>query len=282
MSEAQETPRPQAAPSGMDAAALRTRLLTLAVPIVMLVLLIVAWQVYVVAAQVPHYILPSPTRIFQAFQEDWGMLFKALLVTLQTTFLALAIALVTGVALAILMAQSRWIELALVPYAVILQVTPVVAIAPLILIYTSTTQEALLICAWLVAFFPVLSNTAQGLRSTDHNLLNLFELYRASRWQTLIYLRLPNALPYFLAGLRIAGGLALIAAVVAEFAAGTPGADAGLAFRLIEAQHRLNIPRLFAALVMLSVTGVLIFAGTSLVSYFLLRKWHESAVRREN
>ena len=282
MSGEPETVRPQVPAGGMDAAALRTQLLTLAVPILMLVLLIVAWQVYVVVAKVPHYILPSPLRIYQAFTEDWGMLFKALLVTLQTTFLALAIALVTGVALAILMAQSRWIELALVPYAVILQVTPVVAIAPLILIYTSTTQEALLICAWLVAFFPVLSNTAQGLRSTDHNLLNLFELYRASRWQTLIYLRLPNALPYFLAGLRIAGGLALIAAVVAEFAAGTPGADAGLAFRLIEAQHRLNIPRLFAALVMLSVTGVLIFAGTSLVSYLLLRKWHESAVRREN
>lgn len=257
-------------------------LLQILVPVAMLVLLVVAWQIYVVAANVPHYILPSPTRIAQAFGEDWGMLFKALYVTLQTTFSALAIALVTGVALAILMAQSRWIELALFPYAVILQVTPVVAIAPLILIYTDTTQQALLICAWLVAFFPVLSNTTQGLRSTDHNLLNLFELYGANRWQTLIYLRLPNALPYFLAGLRIAGGLALIAAVVAEFAAGTPGADAGLAFRLIEAQHRLNIPRLFAALVLLSVTGVLIYGATSLLSHLLLRRWHESAIRREN
>jgi NitT/TauT family transport system permease protein len=258
------------------------RLVQLAIPAVMLVLLVVAWQVYVTTAKVPHYILPSPLRIAQAFGEDWAMLFKALGVTLQTTLVALLIALVSGVALAVLMAQSRWIELALFPYAVILQVTPIVAIAPLILIYTSTTQQALLICAWLVAFFPVLSNTAQGLRSTDHNLLNLFELYGANRWQTLIYLRLPNALPYFLAGLRIAGGLALIAAVVAEFAAGTPGSDAGLAFRLIEAQHRLNIPRLFAALVLLSVTGVVIFAATSLLSHLMLRKWHESAVQREN
>ena len=265
-----------------ERAGLGGRLLRIAIPVVMLVLLIVLWQVYVVVANVPHYILPSPWRIALAFGEDYGMLFKALTVTLQTTLIALAIALVTGVALAILMAQSRWIELALFPYAVILQVTPIVAIAPLILIYTSTTQQALLICAWLVAFFPVLSNTAQGLRSTDHNLLNLFELYGASRWQTLIHLRLPNALPYFLAGLRIAGGLALIAAVVAEFAAGTPGADAGLAFRLIEAQHRLNIPRLFAALTLLSLTGVAIFGATTLVSYMLLRKWHESAVRREN
>jgi NitT/TauT family transport system permease protein len=263
-------------------ASLGESLARFAIPTAMLVLLVVVWQIYVTVAQVPHYILPSPVRIGQAFITDWPILGKALLITLQTTFVALAIALITGVALAILMAQSRWIELALFPYAVILQVTPIVAIAPLILIYTSTTGQALLICAWLVAFFPILSNTAQGLHSTDHNLLNLFELYGASRWQTLIHLRLPNALPYFLAGLRIAGGLALIAAVVAEFAAGTAGENSGLAFRLIEAQHRLNIPRLFAALVLLSATGVAIFGATSLFSYLLLRKWHESAVKREN
>jgi NitT/TauT family transport system permease protein len=269
-------------PVAVEPSRIATRLLEIVVPLVMLALLVGVWQAYVVLANVPHYILPAPTRIFQAFVEDHDMLLHSLRITLQTTFLALGIALVTGVALAVLMAQSRWIELALFPYAVILQVTPIVAIAPLILIYTSTTQQALLICAWLVAFFPVLSNTAQGLHSTDHNLLNLFEMYRANRWQTLIHLRLPNALPYFLAGLRIAGGLALIAAVVAEFAAGTAGADSGLAFRLIEAQHRLNIPRLFAALILLSATGVALFAATSLISWLLLRKWHESAVRREN
>ena len=257
-------------------------MLRIAVPVAMLVLLIAAWQVYVTVDDVPHYILPSPLRIAQAMGTDWPILLAALWVTLKITFSALAIALVSGVALAILMAQSRWIELALFPYAVILQVTPIVAIAPLILIYAPTTQSALLICAWIVAFFPVLSNTTQGLRSTDHNLLNLFELYGASRWQTLVLLKLPNALPYFLAGLRIAGGLALIAAVVAEFAAGTAGAGSGLAFRLIESQYRLNIPRLFAALVLLSATGVVIFAATSLISHLLLRKWHESAVRREN
>ncbi|MGD9740989.1 MAG: ABC transporter permease, partial [Bauldia sp.] len=174
------------------------------------------------------------------------------------------------------------IELAFLPYAVILQVTPIVAISPLILIYAPTTQVALLICAWIVAFFPILSNTTQGLKSTDHNLLNLFDLYGASRWQQLVYLKIPNALPYFLAGLKIAGGLALIAAVVAEFAAGSAGAGSGLAFRLLESQFRLNIPRLFASLFLLSVTGVLIYGATSLLSYLLLRKWHESAVRREN
>jgi NitT/TauT family transport system permease protein len=258
------------------------RLLRVVVPLAMLLLLLVAWQAYVTIAKVPHYILPSPTRIAQSLATDWPILGKALLITLRTTVLALILALLGGVALAILLVQSKWIELAFFPYAVILQVTPIVAIAPLILIYTETTQQALLICAWLVAFFPVLSNTTQGLKSTDHNLLNLFELYGASRWQTLLFLKLPNALPFFLAGLRIAGGLALIAAVVAEFAAGTAGGNAGLAFRLLESQFRLNIPRLFAALVLLSLTGVVIYAFTSLVSWLLLRKWHESAVRREN
>ena len=261
---------------------LTSRAVRIILPIAMLVLLIALWQFYVTVANVPHYILPSPLRIAQAMITDWGMLSRALFITLRITLLALLLALIGGVLLAIILAQSKWIELAFFPYAVILQVTPIVAIAPLILIYTSTTQQALLICAWLVAFFPVLSNTTQGLKSTDHNLLNLFELYGASRWQTLLYLRLPNALPYFLAGLKIAGGLALIAAVVAEFAAGTAGNNAGLAFRLLESQFRLNIPRLFAALVLLSITGVVIYFITSFISWLLLRKWHESAVKREN
>ncbi len=258
------------------------RALRIVVPVAMLVLVVVAWQAYVTIAEVPHYILPSPLRIAEALVTDWDILGRALLITLRTTFLALILALAGGVLLAIILVQSRWIELTFFPYAVILQVTPIIAIAPLILIYTETTQQALLICAFLVAFFPVLANTTQGLKSTDHNLLNLFELYGASRWQTLAYLKIPNALPFFLAGLKIAGGLALIAAVVAEFAAGTAGGNAGLAFRLLESQFRLNIPRLFAALVLLSLTGVLIYAATSLISHLLLRKWHESAVRREN
>jgi len=258
------------------------RLLRIGIPVLMLGLLVLAWAWYVNAYNVPHYILPSPARVAQSLYNDWGTLSGALWVTVKITLTALLLALVGGVGLAVLMTQSRWIELAIYPYAVILQVTPIVAIAPLILIYAPTTQTALLICAFIVAFFPVLSNTTQGLKSTDHNLLNLFELYGASRWQTLLYLKLPAALPYFLAGLRIAGGLALIAAVVAEFAAGSAGAQSGLAYRLLESQFRLNIPRLFAALILLSLTGVVIFAATSLVSHLLLRRWHESAIRREN
>jgi NitT/TauT family transport system permease protein len=257
------------------------KILRVVVPVGMLVLAIIVWQAYVMATGTPKYILPSPVDVAGSLWNDWGTLYPALLVTVRITFSALLLALIGGVGLAIILVQSRWIELALFPFAVIMQVTPIVAIAPLLLIYTPDTQTALLICAFLVAFFPILSNMVQGLKSVDHNLLNLFDLYGASRWQTLLHLKIPAALPYFMAGLRIGGGLALIAAVVAEFAAGSAGAGAGLAFRLLESQYRLNIPRLFAALVLLTATGVAIFGLTSLVAWLTLRRWHESAVKRE-
>ncbi len=271
-----------AAPGEASGRRLPERLARVLIPVVMLAALIGIWQAYVTAWAVPHYILPSPVRVAEALVGDWPILSGALLVTLKITFTALFLALVGGLALAILLVQSRWIELALGPYLVILQVTPIVAIAPLILIYAPTTQTALLICAFIVAFFPVLSNSVQGLKSTDHNLLDLYALYGASRLQTLWLLRLPAALPYFLAGLKIAGGLSLIAAVVAEFAAGSAGAGSGLAFRILESQFRLNIPRLFAALILLSAAGVAIYAVTSFVSWLLLHRWHESAIRRES
>jgi NitT/TauT family transport system permease protein len=258
------------------------RTLRIAIPIAMLLLLIGVWQVYVTVAAVPHYILPSPWRITQALYTDWPVLLPGLYVTLKITFIALGIALVGGVALAVLMAQSRWIELALYPYAVILQVTPIVAIAPLILIYAPTTQTALLICAWIVAFFPVLSNTTLGLNSVDRNLAGLFQLYGASKPQTLRFLKLPTALPYILGGLRIAGGLSLIGAVVAEIAAGTAGAGSGLAYRIAESGYRLNIPRMFAALLLLSLAGIVIYGVLALVSHLVLRRWHESALGEEN
>jgi NitT/TauT family transport system permease protein len=273
------TARPQ--PTAAPPRASGVRVLRVLVPVAMLALLVIAWQAWVAAFNVPDYIVPSPLRVAQSMVEDWGILFAALLVTLRVTIEALLIAVIGGTLLAIVMAEWRWAELALYPYAVVLQVTPIIAIAPLIIIYSPNKEAAVLICAWIVSFFPMLSNTLQGLRSTDHNLLSLFELYGANRWQTLVYLKLPSALPYFLAGLRIAGGLALIAAVVAEFALGPSGQSGGLAFRLIESQFRLRIPRVFASLVLLSATGVVIFAATSLISYFLLRRWHESAVRRE-
>lgn len=258
------------------------KVLRIAVPIGMLVLAIVAWHFTVVLNNIPKYILPTPYDVALSLWNDWPTLLPALLVTLRITFLALLLALVGGVAMAIILVQSKWIELALFPFAVVLQVTPIIAVAPLLLIYAPDTQTALLICSFLVAFFPILSNMVAGLKSVDHNLLNLYDLYGASRWQTLVYLKIPAAMPYFMAGLRIGGGLALIAAVVAEFAAGSAGEGSGLAFRLLESQYRLNIPRLFAALFLLTGTGIAIFGLTSFIAWLALHRWHESAIRREN
>ncbi len=251
-------------------------------PVVTLTLAVWLWDRIVVWNQIPHYILPGPGLVVETLVKDWSILFDALLVTLAITMMALAVAVVGGVGLAILFNQSRLAEMSFYPFAVILQVTPVVSIAPLIFIYVDNRLAGLLICAWIVAFFPILANTTLGLNSTDHNLRDLFRIYGATRWQRLRYLQLPSALPYFLGGLRIAGGLALIGAVVAEYVAGTGGIGSGLAFRILEAGYRLNIPRMFAALLLIAATGVVIFAGLSLLSHLLLRKWHESALKRES
>ncbi|WP_408608475.1 ABC transporter permease [Elioraea thermophila] len=240
-----------------------------------------AWEIAVRVNEVPPWIVPAPSVIWATLLRDWHTLSVSLWITLQITFAALAVAAGLGLALAILFAQSKWIELSLFPYAVVLQVTPIVAIAPLIIIWVDDVRLALLICAWIVAFFPILSNTTLGLNSADHNLRDLFRLYRASRLQELFYLRLPAAMPLFLAGLRISGGLALIGAIVAEFVAGTGGRASGLAYRILEAGYQLQIPRMFAALFLICVTGIVIFLVLGLVQHLLLRHWHESAIRRE-
>lgn len=241
-----------------------------------------AWEFIVWWREIPPFILPGPGLIAKTLAADWTTLSGSLWVTLRITAAALIAAVSLGVGLAVLFTQSKWLEKSLFPYAVILQVTPVVSIAPLIIIWVGDINLSLLICAWIVAFFPILSNTILGLNSADHNLRNLFELYGASRWQTLRYLRLPAALPYFLGGLKISGGLALIGAVVAEFVAGSGGSSSGLAYRILEAGYQLKIPRMFAALIMISVSGIAIFLTISWVSHMLLRRWHESALKREN
>jgi NitT/TauT family transport system permease protein len=259
----------------------RDRRLRRIVPAVVLALALIAWEAVVRINQIPHYIIPAPSLVAATLWVDGASLLGSLLVTLKLTFAALALAVLGGILLATLFAVSRWVELSLFPFAVVLQVTPIVAIAPLIMIYVESTFAALLICAWIVAFFPILSNTVIGLRSADHNLRDLFMLYRATPWQRLRLLLAPSALPYFLAGLKIAGGLSLIGAVVAEFVAGTAGKDTGLASRILEASFRNEIPRMFAALVMISLCGIAIFLLFNLLSQRLLGRWHESEIKRE-
>jgi NitT/TauT family transport system permease protein len=258
----------------------RDTILRVVLPIGVLALVVLAWDLAVRLTNTPAYEVPGPGLVFSTLVSDWPILGASLVATLTTTFEALGLAILGGVALAILFSQSRLIEYSLYPYAVILQVTPVVAIAPLLLIYLPQ-PAAVLACAWIVAFFPVLANTALGLASVDRNLIDLFALYGASRGQVLVHLRLPAALPSMLTGIRIAGGLSLIGAVVAEIAAGSAGAGSGLAFRIAESGYRLMIPRMFAALLLLSIAGIAIFFLLSLLSHLVLRRWHESALSPE-
>jgi NitT/TauT family transport system permease protein len=256
------------------------RLLRIALPFFVLALGLVVWEVVVRINKIPPYVLPAPHLILRTLIDDWELLSQSLLVTLATTVEGFVLATVGGIGLAVLFNQSRVLEYSLYPYAVILQVTPIVAIAPLLLIYLPQPL-AVLACAWIVAFFPVLANTTLGLHSVDRNLADLFSLYGASRRQVLWHLKLPSALPYILGGLRIAGGLSLIGAVVAEIAAGAAGAGSGLAYRIAESGYRLNIPRMFAALLLLSIAGIAIFYALSLINYLALRRWHESALERD-
>jgi NitT/TauT family transport system permease protein len=272
---------PRAPATETPARARTEQALRIALPVLALGAGVLVWALVVRLRNIPAYILPSPGLVLETLVSDWPVLWGSLTVTLKTTFEGLLLAMLGGVGLAILFNRSRLVEYSLYPYAVILQVTPVVAIAPLLLIYLPQ-HLAVLACAWIVAFFPVLANTTLGLNSVDRNLIELFRLYGASGSQTLWQLKLPAAMPHFLGGLRIAGGLSLIGAVVAEIAAGSAGAGSGLAYRIAESGYRLNIPRMFAALILLSVTGIVIFAVLSLVTHLALRRWHESAVADES
>ncbi len=264
-----------------DRLARRERTLRIVMPTLAIIIALGIWEGLVRYYQVPHYLIPAPSLVAQTLVKDGPSLMASMWFTVKLTLISLGCAIIGGILLGMIFALSRPIEMAFFPFAVILQVTPVIAIAPLILIYVRDTFSALLICAWIVAFFPILSNTVIGLRSADHNLRDLFRLYRASPWQRLRYLLAPSALPYFMAALKIAGGLSLIGAVVAEFVAGTAGQSTGLASRILESSFRNEIPRMFAALFLVSLLGIVIFLVTSWLSRLVLGRWHESEIRRE-
>jgi len=254
----------------------RTDVQRVVYPALLAVVLLAMWQAAVTIFKVPAYLVPSPLMTAQTLVTDAPLLFSAAAVTLKITLLAFAAAVVLGTLVAFAFVQSRLIETALFPYAVLLQVTPIVAIAPLLIIWIKNPTASLVVCATIVALFPVISNTTLGLRSVNSGLLSYFKLNRATRWQTLLRLRIPSALPYFFGGLRISSGLALIGAVVAEFVAGTGGTGTGLAYQILQSGYQLNIPRMFAALFLISALGVGLFAAMALLSSWALKGWHES------
>lgn len=239
------------------------------------------WQGLVCGLELPPYLVPGPQVVARVLVNDAALLFGALATTLKVTLLAFACATVLGVLIAFAFVQNRVIETALFPYAVLLQVTPIVAIAPLIIVWVKNPTASLVICATLVALFPIIANTTLGLRSVDPGLLNYFRLQRATRLQTLWRLRIPSALPYFFGGLRISSGLALIGAVVAEFVAGTGGTGTGLAYQILQSGYQLDIPRMFAALLLITATGVGLFVVMSALSAWALGGWHDSAAHHD-
>ncbi|MFT4194773.1 MAG: ABC transporter permease [Ottowia sp.] len=247
-----------------------------AYPLLVGVLLLALWQGAVVGLELPPYLVPSPVLMMQTLATDFAPLMLSLWVTLKITVLAFAAATLAGVLISFLFVQSKAIETALFPYAVLLQVTPIVAVAPLIIIWFKDPTLSMVICAALVALFPIISNTTLGLRSVDPDLQAYFKLNHASRWQTLVRLRIPSALPYFFGGLRISSGLALIGAVVAEFVAGTGGTGAGLAYQILQSGFQLNIPRMFAALLLISLAGVGLFVLMAWLTRRALGGWHAS------
>jgi len=253
----------------------------IAAPVLVGIVIVAVWEVACRATEVPAILFPKPSDIAEKLLADWPTLLRALAMTLRVTLEAFAAAIIIGTLTAFLFVQSRFIEISLFPYAVLLQVTPIVAIAPLVIILVKNTQAALTLCATLVALFPIISNTTLGLRSVDPGLENLFRMNKAGRLQTLLRLRIPSALPYFFGGLRISSGLALIGAVVAEFVAGTGGRNSGLAYEILQSGFQLDIPRMFAALFLITVAGVGLFIGMIALSKLALGGWHESEIIRE-
>jgi NitT/TauT family transport system permease protein len=260
---------------------LQARLGVVLPPLAVGVIMLAGWEAACRVLAIHPFLLPAPTIIGATLIGDLPGLMWSLWGTLKVALIALGLATAIGSAIAFLFVQSRLIERSFFPYAIMLQVTPIVAIAPLIILMVKNTQAALVICATIIAVFPIISNTTIGLRSVDAGHQNLFAINRATRLQTLLHLRIPGALPFFFGGLRIAGGLALIGAVVAEFVAGTGGRSAGLAYEILQAGYQLDIPRMYAALFLITVTGILLFLVMVGLSKLALGDWHDSEVEPE-
>jgi len=258
------------------------RFIEIFVPLCVGILFLVMWEYLCLHFKTPEYIVPRPSVIAKTLQKDYQLLFKSLLITMKITFSAFLLSTLIGTFVAFLFVQSRWIEISFFPYAVLLQVTPIAAIAPLIIIWVKDTNLALVVCATIIAIFPIIANTTLGLRSVNSGLLALFKMQNASRMQKLYRLQIPSALPYWFAGLRISSGLSLIGAVVAEFVAGTGGQNSGLAYQILQAGFQINIPRLFAALFLISLAGILLFVLMLVASKWAIGHWHDSESQLES
>jgi len=243
-------------------------------PILLVAVLLGLWETACRLTGVPAYFLPAPSAVAAAMAQDWALLLASAWKTLSTALLALAFASLTACSLALIISTNRLLEKAVQPLAVALQVTPVVAIAPQVVIWAGLAHpdRAIISLAVIVAFFPIFSGALTGLKSTDPDLERLFDLYGATRWQKLLRLRIPSATPFVLEGHKVAGGLAVIGAVVAEFVAGSGGSQ-GLAWRILESSNRLQTAKTFAAVIVLSLMGALLHAVLQASEQAILRRF---------
>ncbi|WP_353737811.1 ABC transporter permease [Kyrpidia sp.] len=243
---------------------------------------VLIWQFGLQILNVPVFLIPKPTDIFQAAVENLGNLTQSALQTVTESLVGFVMSFVGGVLGAVLMASSKILERSLYPYAIILQTIPIVAIAPIIVIWFGAGLNAIVIIAFIIGFFPMISNTLIGLNSVDHNMLNLFRLYNASKWQTMWKLRLPAALPYMMAGLKISCTLSVVGAIVGEYIAGIGGGSGGLGYAITVAATRLQTAYLFACGLAASLLGIVLFLVIQLISKWILSSWHESEMSVEN
>ena len=251
-----------------------SRTLETLAPILLVAVLLGLWETACRLTGVPAYFLPAPSAVAAAMAQDWALLLGSAWKTLSTALLALAFASLIACSLALIISTNRLLEKAVQPLAVALQVTPVVAIAPQVVIWAGLAHpdRAIISLAVIVAFFPIFSGALTGLKSTDPDLERLFDLYGATPWQKLQRLRIPSATPFILEGHKVAGGLAVIGAVVAEFVAGSGGSQ-GLAWRILESSNRLQTAKTFASVIVLSLMGALLHAVLQASEQAILRRF---------
>lgn len=250
-------------------------------PIFALIIFLSLWQFVPVLLDIKPFILPKPTDVVEAAIEDWHLLWPAMQVTIFESVIGFLLSAIVGIAISVLLASSRVLEISLYPYAVILQTIPVVAIAPIVVIWFGSGFNSIVIISFLIGFFPIVSNTLMGLNSVDKNMGYLFKLYNASKWQTMFKLRIPAAMPFIVSGLKISCTLAIIGSITGEYIAGIGGGKGGLGYSITVAAVQLKTPYLFACAITGALFGIVFYLLVSFLSRLILKSWHESAMKVE-
>lgn len=251
-------------------------------PIVAFVVVVALWQLIPSWLGMKPFILPKPTDVAKAAAEDWPILWEAVRITIIESVIGFLLSAVIGIGISVLLASSVILERSIYPYAIILQTIPVVAVAPLVVIWFGAGYNSIVVIAFLIGFFPVISNSLMGLNSVDKQMDELFTLYNASKWQKMWKLRLPAALPYMMAGLKISCTLSIVGAIVGEYVAGIGGGKGGLGYAITIAAVQMKTPFLFACGITAALLGISFYLVVSLISKRMLGYWHESAMKSQS